>query len=182
MIEIKGDIDKSEFMRVVKKPVTVLAKQMNDEFVVNTMEGKVRGKKGDYLMVGVKGEMYPCDREIFEETYKRKLGFWDFLNIRGEDRDLVLYWMRNRPGANLVINGPAASGKTACLKIICEIIAKKFSIDPSGVNCYTVNGDVVVPLGFSTIVVNTKELENQIPNIMTLARSQIEDLVKEVYA
>ena len=65
---------------------------------------------------------------------------------------------------------------------ICEIIAKKFSIDPSGVNCYTVNGDVVVPLGFSTIVVNTKELENQIPDIMTLARSQIEDLVKEVYA
>ncbi len=29
----------------------------------------VDGEPGDFLMVGVRGEMYPCDRDIFLETY-----------------------------------------------------------------------------------------------------------------
>jgi hypothetical protein len=33
------------------------------------MEGTLNGKAGDWLMVGVEGEMYPIDREIFEKTY-----------------------------------------------------------------------------------------------------------------
>ena len=37
--------------------------------VVETMEGTMRGKSGDWLMVGVNGEMYPCDKDIFEKTY-----------------------------------------------------------------------------------------------------------------
>jgi hypothetical protein len=34
------------------------------------MEGPLEGKVGDYLMIGIKGEMYPCDKDIFEETYE----------------------------------------------------------------------------------------------------------------
>ena len=34
------------------------------------MEGLVRGKPGDWLMRGVRGELYVCDREIFEQTYE----------------------------------------------------------------------------------------------------------------
>lgn len=59
------------FRRVRKKPVIVHALQMNfpEGFAVTTPEGIVRGKAGDYLMVGVKGEKYPCRKDIFEATY-----------------------------------------------------------------------------------------------------------------
>jgi hypothetical protein len=30
----------------------------------------MKGKKGDWLMVGINGEMYPCDKAIFNKTYK----------------------------------------------------------------------------------------------------------------
>lgn len=37
---------------------------------VYTPEGKMTAKLGDYIIKGVRGEFYPCDREIFEETYE----------------------------------------------------------------------------------------------------------------
>jgi len=54
----------------VKKPIPVKAVQMPEDFEVETLEGPMQGKAGDYLLIGIKGEMYPCDREIFEETYQ----------------------------------------------------------------------------------------------------------------
>ncbi|GAG88575.1 unnamed protein product [marine sediment metagenome] len=53
-----------------KKPVKIKAVQMEEEFEVKTLEGVLRGKAGDYLLQGVKGELYPCDKGIFEETYE----------------------------------------------------------------------------------------------------------------
>jgi hypothetical protein len=52
-----------------KKPIIVHGIEMNEEFETSTMEGKITGKKGDYLMFGISGEKYPCDKEIFEKTY-----------------------------------------------------------------------------------------------------------------
>ena len=52
-----------------KKPIIVHAKQMTEPFKVNTLEGNKDGKTGDYLMRGIKGELYPCEKEIFELTY-----------------------------------------------------------------------------------------------------------------
>jgi hypothetical protein len=54
----------------MKKPILVHALQVNEEFRVNSMEGNYKqGKPGDYLMRGVDGELYICDRAIFEKTY-----------------------------------------------------------------------------------------------------------------
>ena len=54
----------------VKRPIIVHALQMNEEFRVDTLEGNYKqGKPGDYLMTGIKGENYICDKEIFEESY-----------------------------------------------------------------------------------------------------------------
>lgn len=36
-----------------------------------TLEGKHRGEVGDYIIQGVKGELYPCKPDIFEMTYER---------------------------------------------------------------------------------------------------------------
>jgi len=52
-----------------KRPMIVHARQMHEPFTVVTREGTIRGKAGDYLMKGVRGELYPCDRKIFEDTY-----------------------------------------------------------------------------------------------------------------
>lgn len=52
-----------------KKPV-VQAKQMDEDFEVMTLEGKMRGNKGDYLIKGVQDELYPCAKDIFEATYE----------------------------------------------------------------------------------------------------------------
>jgi len=54
---------------VMKKPIPVKAIQMCEPFQVETLEGTMSGKAGDWLMEGVSGEMYPCDAEIFDKTY-----------------------------------------------------------------------------------------------------------------
>jgi hypothetical protein len=57
------------FRRAVKKPIPIRCIQMQEDFEVETLEGSLRGRAGDYLMVGIEGELYPCSREIFEKTY-----------------------------------------------------------------------------------------------------------------
>ncbi|WP_077744374.1 hypothetical protein, partial [Clostridioides difficile] len=35
------------------------------------LEGTMRANKGDYIIQGVKGEIYPCKADIFEMTYQK---------------------------------------------------------------------------------------------------------------
>jgi hypothetical protein len=35
-----------------------------------TLEGTMRADKGDWIIKGVKGELYPCKPDIFEATYE----------------------------------------------------------------------------------------------------------------
>ena len=77
----------------VKKPVTVEAIQWSgsnyesiNKFVSNagkkcyrnpngskifipTLEGTMEASKGDWIIKGIKGEVYPCKPDIFEDTY-----------------------------------------------------------------------------------------------------------------
>jgi hypothetical protein len=60
----------AEMAPCMKRPIVVHAKQIQEEFRVNSLEGDYKqGKPGDYLMKGIDGELYICDREIFERTY-----------------------------------------------------------------------------------------------------------------
>ena len=71
MISIKSDeINLAEFELYVKKPIPIHAKEMKEDFEVVTLEGTMKGKLGDYLMVGIRGEVYPCERGIFIESYE----------------------------------------------------------------------------------------------------------------
>lgn len=65
-----NNLPQLNFKTAMKKPIPIQCAQIDDVFEVETMEGTLRGKKGDWLMVGVNGEVYPCDREIFEKTYQ----------------------------------------------------------------------------------------------------------------
>lgn len=60
----------SELKSYVKKPVIIQAKQMDHDFEVQTLEGLMKGKAGDYYIIGTHGETYPCKKEIFEENYE----------------------------------------------------------------------------------------------------------------
>ncbi len=65
----KNVIPDLEFKEAVKKPIPIRCVQINEAFAVETMEGTLEGKPGDWLMVGIHGEMYPIDQEIFQKTY-----------------------------------------------------------------------------------------------------------------
>lgn len=45
-------------------------KKVSTEMYVHTLEGDLYAKVGDYIIKGIRGEVYPCAREIFEETYE----------------------------------------------------------------------------------------------------------------
>jgi hypothetical protein len=59
-----------EFRKYIKKPLVIQAKQMDVDFEVETLEGMMKGKSGDYLVYGIKREQYPVRKDIFEETYQ----------------------------------------------------------------------------------------------------------------
>ncbi len=40
--------------------------------MIKTLEGQMRATPGDYIIRGIKGEIYPCKPDIFEATYYPK--------------------------------------------------------------------------------------------------------------
>ena len=77
-----------------KKPVVIEAQQIKDSdfdnphpnsdhiigviyspkekcVYIETLEGKMKGDLGDWIIKGVKGELYPCKPDIFEATYEK---------------------------------------------------------------------------------------------------------------
>lgn len=56
-----------------KKPVVIEAYQIGfdeAEQIIPTLEGDMRASPGDWIIIGVKGEVYPCKPDIFEMTYE----------------------------------------------------------------------------------------------------------------
>lgn len=79
----------------------VQCKQMFEDFEIETLEsgeGTYKGKNGDYIMIGVNGEMYVCDKDVFEKTYDVKNG-WDIKQYADNREDYhfgIGYW-KNSP-------------------------------------------------------------------------------------
>lgn len=46
---------------------------------IKTLEGIMKSKYGDYIILGVNGEVYPCKPDIFQKTYEEVLEF----NVKG---------------------------------------------------------------------------------------------------
>lgn len=60
----------SDMKDCMKRPIVVQAKQLDEPFRVDSIEGDYKqGKAGDYLMRGVDEELYICDKAIFEKSY-----------------------------------------------------------------------------------------------------------------
>lgn len=41
-----------------------------DFALIKTLEGQMRAEFGDWIIRGVKGELYPCKPDIFAQTYE----------------------------------------------------------------------------------------------------------------
>ena len=63
------EIYENETRKYIKKPIIIEAYQTSHEIEIKTINGPVTAKKGDYILTDAKGKQYPCDKEIFEETY-----------------------------------------------------------------------------------------------------------------
>lgn len=44
--------------------------QQDGSIEIRTLEGVMRAEPGDYIIRGVKGELYPCKPDIFAATYE----------------------------------------------------------------------------------------------------------------
>ena len=60
----------SEWKKYRKKPVVINAKKATQITIIDTLEGQMTAQPGDYIIIGVKGEKYPCKPDIFEATYE----------------------------------------------------------------------------------------------------------------
>ena len=69
VIEQLSDVDGTP-KRWRKKPVVIRAIELQSQIRIKTREGELTGEVGDFLIEGVKGEIYPCGREIFFATYE----------------------------------------------------------------------------------------------------------------
>ena len=56
--------------KLYRKKTLTRAAHMHEPFSVETLEGTMEGKAGDWLMIGVNGELYPCDAGVFERSYE----------------------------------------------------------------------------------------------------------------
>jgi len=67
--QVTAAIFNNDGRHYVKKPIPIKAVPIPFEFWVASLEGNHQGKLGDYLVMGVRGELYICDKSIFEQTY-----------------------------------------------------------------------------------------------------------------
>lgn len=56
--------DKAKHKRYFNKATKLPA------YEILTLEGNMMAIQGDYIIKGVRGELYPCKTDIFEETYE----------------------------------------------------------------------------------------------------------------
>lgn len=68
---VKGKIEEEKFENFEKIPVIVQAYQTDEEIYIETFEGTMKANKGDWIIRGVKGEVYPCKPDVFDMTYKK---------------------------------------------------------------------------------------------------------------
>lgn len=70
--------DPEWIVEALKKPVTEVGAASviidgdsgNPIMRIRTLEGPITAQVGDYIIRGVKGELYPCKPDIFEATYE----------------------------------------------------------------------------------------------------------------
>lgn len=64
----------TEWQKYQRKVKMVEAMEATTDGIIETLEGAMKFHAGDYIVRGIKGELYPVQRDIFFELYDR---IWD---------------------------------------------------------------------------------------------------------
>lgn len=56
---------------IIDASISGVIYEAQGETYIKTLEGDHRVRPGDYIIQGVKGELYPCKPDIFEATYEK---------------------------------------------------------------------------------------------------------------
>jgi len=63
-------IEAEQFFRQMDTiPICVEYSYKSGEFFINTLEGIMEVRDGDWIITGIAGEKYPCKDSIFKLTY-----------------------------------------------------------------------------------------------------------------
>ncbi len=54
----------------IKAKENGIVREYNGYAEIETLEGTHRANPGDYIIQGIKGELYPCKPDIFKRTYE----------------------------------------------------------------------------------------------------------------
>ena len=65
------DLNSLKWEKFRKLPVVVEAAVLPERLVIKTREGTIVGEKDEIVIRGIVGEIYPCGKAIFDETYER---------------------------------------------------------------------------------------------------------------
>lgn len=60
-----------KWLRKAIKDDRITLDRNNGVIIIDTLEGQHISKPGDYIIEGVKGELYPCKPDIFEMIYEK---------------------------------------------------------------------------------------------------------------
>ena len=55
---------------IIHENIFFIIRKDSVKIFIETLEGNMEAKVGDYIIKGVRGELYPCRKDIFLETYK----------------------------------------------------------------------------------------------------------------
>lgn len=104
-----------------KRPVKIEATSLPIPFEVETLEGTMEASGGDVLIRGVEDELYPCDEDIFSQTYLRN--GHKVPKYSDDDINVTMRKFRNNTLDHLpigVINTDARSGVRAFIDLLEE--------------------------------------------------------------
>ena len=57
-------------LSVIKQNITPFFNKDVSCLIIPTLEGEMVANLGDWIIQGIKGELYPCKPDIFEQTYE----------------------------------------------------------------------------------------------------------------
>lgn len=67
------------------------------QLIIETLEGTMAAKPGDWIIRGVKGEIYPCKPDVFEQTYEPATDYADVAEeIAAENEGRILMGLATR--------------------------------------------------------------------------------------
>lgn len=69
LFNVVPEFDPDWFIKAIKDK-TIFFRKETGGWYVRTLEGEYIISDGDFIIQGVKGELYPCKPDIFKMTYK----------------------------------------------------------------------------------------------------------------